>query len=73
MCKILYMKKMNKKKLTKTYKAYTAEAIKYLASLDDDAFTVDDGVVYHEYSNLAYTTGSMEAMPYDDIDDLYCP
>ena len=73
MVKIKYMKKMNKKKLTKKYKAYTADAIRYLASLDDDAFTVDDGIVYHEYSNIAYTSGSMEDMPYDDIDDLYCP
>ena len=73
MVMIKYMKKMNNKKLTKKYKAYTAEAIRYLASLDDDAFTVDDGIVYHEYSNLAYTSGSMEDMPYDDIDDLYCP
>ena len=73
MVKIKYMKKMNKKKLTKTYKAYTAEAIRYLASLDDDAFTVDDGIVYHEYSNLAYTTGSYEDTPYDDLDDIYCP
>jgi len=67
------MSKPKKTKLSKKYKAYTADAIKYLASLDDDAFTVDDGIVYHEYSNLAYTTGSMEDMPYDDIDDMYNP
>ena len=73
MVMIKYMKKMNNKKLTKKYKAYTADAIRYLASLDDDAFTVDDGIVYHPYSNIGYTSGSMEDMPYDDIDDMYCP
>jgi len=70
---IKYMKKMNKKKLTKKFKGYTAEAIKYLASLDDDAFTIADDIVYHEYSNIAYTTGSYEDTPYDDLDDIYCP
>ena len=66
------MSKPNKK-LSKKYKAYTAEAIKYLASLDDDAFTVDDGIVYHEYSNIAYATGSYEDTPYDDLDSIYNP
>jgi hypothetical protein len=73
MVKIKYMKKTNKKKLTKKYKGYTDEAIKYLASLDKDAFTIDDTFVYHEYSNIAYTTGSYEDTPYDDLDDIYCP
>ena len=67
------MSKPKKTKLTKKYKGYTDEAIKYLASLDDDAFTVDDGVVYHEFSNIGYSSGSMEDMPYDDIDDMYNP
>jgi len=67
------MSKPKKTKLTKKYKAYTAEAIKYLASLDDDAFTVDDGIVYHEYSNIAYATGSYEDTPYDDLDSIYNP
>ena len=67
------MSKQKNKLSNKKYQAYTAEAIKYLASLDDDAFTVDDGVVYHEFSNIGYSSGSMEDMPYDDIDDMYNP
>ena len=67
------MIKPKKTKFTNKYKAYTAEAIKYLASLDDDAFTVDDGIVYHEYSNIAYATGSYEDTPYDDLDSIYNP
>ena len=67
------MSKQKNKLSNKKYQAYTAEAIKYLASLDDDAISVDDGVVYREFSNIGYTTGSMEDMPYDDIDDMYNP
>ena len=70
----LNISKPKKTKLSnKKYQAYTPEAIKYLASLDNDAFSVDDGIVYHEFSNIEYTSGSMEDMPYDDIDNMYCP
>ena len=65
--------KNTKKTKPKKYTAYTPETIEYLASLDKDAFTIDDGVVYHEYSNIAYTTGSIEDMPYEDLDSLYNP
>ena len=70
--------KNTKKTKTKKYTGYTAKEIKYFQDMNDlDEFMVleiqVDPYMGVDGDNAYMTSGSMEDIPYDDLDSLYNP